>query len=310
MRAILATALIGAVVIGAPQTLNAAPKAKNPEPQNAQMGPAAPPVAKETCPGNDNALGVARVVEIDTTGGPGFGFQHYKAYDFLNPKEVVLTFDDGPLPTHTRTILAALAAECVKATFFTVGKLAGGYPEVLREVVKNGHTVGTHTVTHPNLAKLPMEKAKAEIEKSVSIASRAAGTPVAPFFRFPFLKDSPELLQYLGSRNIAVFSTDMDSFDFKRPRPKRLIKNIMSNLDKKGKGIILMHDIQPNTAKAMPQLLKELKAKGYKIVHLTAKAPVVTLVEYDKLIEKDVRGLAAGNQRPLSSVVRTISGDK
>jgi peptidoglycan/xylan/chitin deacetylase (PgdA/CDA1 family) len=310
MRAKLATALIGAVLIGAPHALNAAPKANNPEPSQAEMGPAAPPVAKQSCPGNDDALGVARVVEIDTTGGPGFGFQHYKAYDFLNPKEVVLTFDDGPLPTHTRTILAALAAECVKATFFTVGKLAGGYPEVLRQVVKDGHTVGTHTVTHPNLAKMPFEKAKAEIEKSVSIASRAAGAPVAPFFRFPYLKDSPELLQYLGSRNIAVFSTDMDSFDFKRPRPERLIKNIMSNLDKKGKGIILMHDIQPNTAKALPQLLKEFKAKGYKIVHLTPKAPVVTLVEYDKLTEKDVRGLAAGHQRPISSVVRTISDDQ
>jgi peptidoglycan/xylan/chitin deacetylase (PgdA/CDA1 family) len=310
MRAILATALIGAVIFGAPQAYSADSKAKTPEAQQTDMGPAAPPVAKQSCPGNDDALGVSRVVEIDTTGGPGFGFQHYKAYDFLNPKEVVLTFDDGPLPTHTRTILDALAAECVKATFFTVGKLAGGYPEVLRQVVKGGHTVGTHTVTHPNLAKMPLEKAKAEIEKSVSITSRAAGAPVAPFFRFPYLKDSPELLQYLGSRNIAVFSTDMDSFDFKRPRPKRLIKNIMSKLDKKGKGIILMHDIQPNTAKAMPQLLKELKAKGYKIVHLTPKAPVVTLVEYDKLTEKDVRGLAAGHQRPISSVVRTITGDQ
>jgi len=310
MRTILATALIGAFLISAPHTLNAAPKAKSPEPSQSEMGPAAPSVAKQSCPGNDDPLGVARVVEIDTTGGPGFGFQHYKAYDFLNPKEVVLTFDDGPLPTHTKTILAALAAECVKATFFSVGKLAGGYPDVLRQVVKDGHTVGTHTVTHPNLSKMPMEKAKDEIEKSVSIVSRAAGAPVAPFFRFPYLKDSPELLQYLGSRNIAVFSTDMDSFDFKRPRPKRLIKNVMSNLDKKGKGILLMHDIQPNTAKAMPQLLKELKAKGYKIVHITPKAPVVTLVEYDKLTEKDVRGLAAGNQRPLSSVVRTVTGDQ
>jgi peptidoglycan/xylan/chitin deacetylase (PgdA/CDA1 family) len=309
MRAILFTALIGTAIIGAPHALNAGP-AEYPDPAQAGMGPSSPPVVKQSCPNNDNALGVARVVEIDTTGGPGFGFQHYKAYDFLNPKEVVLTFDDGPLPTHTRTILAALAAECVKATFFTVGQLAGGYPDVLRQIVKGGHTVGTHTVKHPNLAKLPMEKAKAEIEKSVSIASRAAGAPVAPFFRFPYLRDSPQLLKYLGSRNIAVFSTDLDSFDFKRPRPKRLIKNIMSNLDKKGKGILLMHDIQPNTAKAMPELLKALKANGYKIVHLTAKAPVVTLAEYDKLTEKDVKGFAAGNQRPISSVVRTISGDQ
>jgi peptidoglycan/xylan/chitin deacetylase (PgdA/CDA1 family) len=296
MRAILITALVSAAIIGAPPDLNAGP-AEYPDPAQAAMGPSHPSVAKQSCPNN-------------TTGGPGFGFQHYKAYDFLNPKEVVLTFDDGPLPTHTRTILAALAAECVKATFFTVGQLAGGYPEIIRKIVRDGHTVGMHTVKHPNLAKLPLEKAKAEIEKSVSIASRAAGAPVAPFFRFPYLRDSPQLLKYLGSRNIAVFSTDVDSFDFKRPRPKRLIKNIMSNLDKKGKGILLMHDIQPNTAKAMPELLKKLKANGYKIVHLTAKAPVVTLAEYDKLTEKDVKGLAAGNRRPISSVVRTISGNQ
>src|SRR5689334_12177746 len=86
-----------------------------------QLGPAAPAVKASDCPGNPNPLGVARVVEIDTTGGPGFGFQHYKMYDFLNPKEVVLTFDDGPLPNRTTAVLAALNAECTKAIFFSVG---------------------------------------------------------------------------------------------------------------------------------------------------------------------------------------------
>jgi peptidoglycan/xylan/chitin deacetylase (PgdA/CDA1 family) len=276
----------------------------------ATMGPAAPVTAKKECPGNPNPLGVSRVVEIDTTGGPGFGFQHYKLYDFLNPKEVVLTFDDGPLPNRTTAILAALNAECTNATFFTVGKVAAGYPEITKEVAKAGNTIGAHTMTHGDLSKMPIDKAKDEIERSISIAQKAAGGTAAPFFRFPFLRASPEALKYLADRNIAVFSTDIDSFDFKGPAPDKLIKHIMTLLDKRGKGIILMHDIQPHTAAAMPELLKQLKEKGYKIVHLTAKAPVQTLPEYDALIAKDMSGMpTALSDRPINSVVRTISGE-
>ena len=271
------------------------------------MGPVSPPSAKKECAGNPDALGVSRVVEIDTTGGPGFGFQHYKLYDFLNPKEVVLTFDDGPLPNRTTAILAALNAECTNATFFSVGKVAAGYPEILRDVAKAGNTVGAHTMTHGDLSKMPFDKAKDEIEKSFSVAQRAVGGSVAPFFRFPFLRDSPETLKYLADRNIAVFSTDIDSFDFKGPQPDKLVKHIMTLLDKRGKGIILMHDIQPHTAAALPNLLKEFKKGGYKIVHLTAKAPVKTLPEYDAAVAKEVSGMpTALSERPMTSVVRTI----
>jgi peptidoglycan/xylan/chitin deacetylase (PgdA/CDA1 family) len=273
------------------------------------MGPVAPPTVQKECPGNPDPLGVARVVEIDTTGGPGFGFQHYRAYDFLNPKEVVLTFDDGPLPNRTTAVLAALNAECTKATFFTVGKVAAGYPEIVRELVKSGQTVGTHTVTHRDLSKMKFEEAKDEIERSISIASRAAGTPVTPFFRFPFLRDSPETLKYLADRNIAVFSTDIDSFDFKGGKSDRLVKHVMQLLEKRGKGIVLMHDIQPHTAQAIPELLKQLKAGGYKVVQLTSKDPVKTLPEYDSLIQKDIQGMpTAQSERPMNSVIKTISG--
>lgn len=325
MRAIQATVFAIAAVLLLPLSVNAAPDVAEPsqsepqqqtEPANAQeaqadesMGPAPPSVAQKECPGNPDPLGVSRVVEIDTTGGPGFGFQHYRLYDFLNPKEVVLTFDDGPLPNRTTAILAALDAECTKATFFSVGKVAAGYPEILRDVAKSGHTIGAHTVTHKDLSKMTMEQAKDEIEKSFSIIHRAVGGPTAPFFRFPFLRASPESLKYLADRNVAVFSTDIDSFDFKRTSPDRLVKHIMKLLDKQGKGIVLMHDIQPHTAKAMPALLKELKANGYKVVQLTAKAPVQTLPEYDELIAKDMQGMpTALSDRPLNSVVRTIGG--
>ena len=263
-------------------------------------------LAQGACP-DPSKLGVTRTVEIDTTGGPGFGFEHYKAYDFLRLKEVVLTFDDGPQVNTTHRILEALAAQCTKATFFSVGWMAAGLPEILRDVAKAGHTVGTHTWKHIPINKLKDDAEwKAEIEKGFSAARRAVGGPIAPFFRFPALKDSKESLSYLASRNIGVFSTDIDSFDFITRTPDALVKKVMDKLERKTKGIVLMHDIQPNTAKAVPALLAELKAKGYKIVHMTAKAEVKTLAEYDALIEKDMKGMAAGNDRPMSSVIRTI----
>ena len=261
------------------------------------------------CP-KANALGVGRTVEIDTKGGPGFGFEHYKAIDFLQPKEVVLTFDDGPQKFSTESVLAALAEQCTKATFFTIGKMALGYPEIIREVAKAGHTIGTHTWSHQAIAKLKTpEEGKDEIERGISAVRRAVGGPIAPFFRFPTLVDTPAAVAYLGTRNIAMFSTDIDSFDFKLQPPEQLVKGVMAKLDKTGKGILLMHDIHKNTAKALPLLLTELKAKGYKIVHLKAKEPVTTVAEYDQAIEKDAKGLPQiGAEKPVSSVVRTIEG--
>jgi len=285
-----------------------------PAPQQQQEPSAGPAPAAAAgpvteCPGNPNPLGVSRVVEIDTTGGPGFGFQHYKLYDFLNPKEVVLTFDDGPLPNRTTAVLKALEAECTKAIFFFVGKEAAGYPDIVHSVAKAGHTVGSHTMLHKDLAKMTLDQARDEIEEAISIVNRGAGQPTAPFFRFPMLRHSPETLKYLADRNIAVFSTDIDSFDFKGGRADALIKRVMANLDKHGKGMILMHSIQPHTAQAMPELLKRLKAGGYKVVQMVPKAPVKTLPEYDEKIAKDMQGMpTALADRPLNSVVKTIGG--
>jgi peptidoglycan-N-acetylglucosamine deacetylase len=262
--------------------------------------------AQGACP-NPNALGVSRTVEIDTTGGPGFGFEHYKAYDFLRLKEVVLTFDDGPQVGHTLAVLAALEAQCTKATFFSIGKMAAGLPEIIRDVAKAGHTIGTHTWSHADLSKMQNEAEwKAEIEKGASAVKRAVGGPIAPFFRYPILKDTKESLAHLAGRNMAVFSADLDSFDFKFRNPDAFVKTMTERLERKGKGILLFHDVQPVTAKALPQLLAELRAKGYKVVHMRPKAELKTLAEYDALIEKDVKGLVADHGRPLSRVVRTV----
>jgi peptidoglycan/xylan/chitin deacetylase (PgdA/CDA1 family) len=265
--------------------------------------------AEETCP-RAGTLGVSRTVEIDTTGGPGFGMEHYKAYDFLQDKEVVLTFDDGPQKYATESVLKALADECVKATFFSIGKMALGYPAIIRDVAKAGHTVGTHTWSHKAIGKLKtFEEGKDEIERGVSAVHRAVGAPIAPFFRFPTLVDTKEAVAYLGKRNIAMFSTDIDSVDYRHQTVDHLVKSLMAKLDKRGKGILLMHDIHKRTAQALPIILAQLKAKGYKIVHMTAKAPVVTLAEYDQAIEKEAKGLPeVGAERPMSSIVKTVGG--
>lgn len=263
--------------------------------------------AQTTCK-NPNALGVARTVQIDTTGGPGFGFEHYKVHDFLADKEVILTFDDGPQVRTTRAVLDALDAHCTKATFFSIGKMALGLPHIIRDVAQRGHTVGTHTWSHQDLRKRKKgEAAVAEIEKGISGVSRALGKPTAAFFRFPFLKDSKETLTYLSKRNLGVFSTDIDSRDYMPQRANRLVAYVMKKLEDKGKGIILMHDIKKVTAQAVPLLLDALKKGGYKVVHMTAAATAKPKEKYTKMIEKHVRGLpTAGNTKPTSSIVKTV----
>ena len=279
------------------------------KPGAAAAPPAPAPVAKIPPCANAEGLGVSRIVEIDTTGGPGFGFEHYKAYDFLQAKEVVLTFDDGPWVS-TPAVLAALANHCTKATFFSIGKHALIYPEILKQVAAAGHTIGSHTFSHVDLSKLQPDQAKEEIEKGLSAVKLAMGAAPASFFRFPFLRGPQDMEAYLGSRNLAIFSTDIDSFDFKHGKSgDSVIKTVIEKLEKKGKGIVLMHDFQKHTAEALPALLAELKAKGYKIVHLKSKVQATSIASYDAELEKNSRGLVVGTGQPTSSVVKTIAGD-
>jgi peptidoglycan/xylan/chitin deacetylase (PgdA/CDA1 family) len=286
-----------------PAAQSAAPNAAA-QPKPAPAATSIPPCDK---PGG---MGLARVVEIDTTGGPGFGFEHFKQYDFLRDKEVVLTFDDGPWPGNTPAVLKALADECLKATFFEIGEHATWHPEITKQVVAAGMTLGTHTWSHKDLARNPyakdIEQAKTEIEMGISAVNRAAGGgKVAPFFRFPALQHPPQLLSYLAERNIGVFSTDIDSRDFKLHKPEDVIKSVMNQLEKHGKGIILMHDFKQHTAEAMPELLRQLKAGGYKVVHMVPKGAVATVPKYDEMLAHEDK-LSSNNTRPESSVIRTI----
>jgi len=313
MRSALAMAL--AITISAAgtavwaQNAPAPGPAAAPAPAAAALPPApAPVIAKAKCD-NPNALGVERIVQIDTTGGPGFGFEHFKAYDFLRDHEVVLTFDDGPWPGNTERVLKALADQCTKALFFPIGKHAGWHPEILKEVARAGHTVGSHTWSHKDLTKMTPDEAKAEIEKGIAAVSIALGNkPVGPFFRFPALRHPPEMVKYLGERNVGIFSTDLDSFDFKIRKPEQVIKSVMAKLAKHGKGIILMHDFQHATSEAAPELLKQLKAGGFKVVQVVGKTPIEPLPEYKEAVLKEMGG-GLDEARPMSSVIQTIQGN-
>lgn len=243
----------------------------------AVAGPAA--AAEVACdrPASD-VLGTSRVIELDTAHGPLFGDQ-YPPSGLLRPGEVVLTFDDGPHPTVTRDILATLAAQCVKATFFSVGRMAKAFPEILKETHAAGHTIGAHTWTHRNLGASSLEQGINQIESTFAELDRTLPQQVAPFFRFPYLSDNKRVIAYLQTRSIATFLIDVDSVDYRDRTPDRVLRNVMNGLAKSGGGIILFHDIHANTARALPAVLEALMGGNYKVVHLVAKSPVAPVAQ-------------------------------
>ncbi|MFN3868192.1 MAG: polysaccharide deacetylase family protein, partial [Hyphomicrobiaceae bacterium] len=218
--------------------------------------------APATCQNPTGGLGVARIVEIDTAAGPLFGkiTKEEKEASFLQPKEVVLTFDDGPMPWITRSILDTLDRFCTKATFFSVGRMALAYPQSLRDVLDRGHTLGGHTWSHPlNLKRLKPERAIDEIERGFAAISIASGGRTSPFFRFPGLSDNAAMLAALQKRGIASFTVDVVSDDSYISDPDRLTRVTLERLEAQRGGIMLFHDIKPATAKALPGILAELQ---------------------------------------------------
>lgn len=248
-------------------------------------------VASAEC--GPGAIGTARQVQIDATGAPRFGHLQYPGPELLKPGEVVLTFDDGPHRQYTRTILDVLSQHCARATFFMVGQRAIGYADMVQEVARRGHTVATHTWSHANQKQLSGEKAVAELELGISAVQKALGAPAAPFFRFPYLADPASSIAYLKSRNTAIFSIDVDSYDFRTRSPTVVIRNVMNQLKIKGRGIILFHDIQPSTVGALGSLLTDLKAGGYRVVHLVPTRGQVTVAQFDQRVGAPTRNLAA-----------------
>ena len=243
------------------------------------------------CLNVDDALPTSRIVQVDASTGPMFGRISRFASEpqFLREKEVVLTFDDGPSPRLTNSILETLERFCVKATFFPVGRMALAYPHIVQAMAKQGHTIGGHTWSHPNnMRRLSEKSAESQIEKGFAAVAAAAGQPIAPFFRFPGLNDDGRALRYLQKREVATFSVDVVSDDSYTSDVDELVKNTLDRVKLQGRGILLFHDIKSVTAKALPQILTELKEQGYSVVHLTSK---FTLVPQQPLQEKMVRRL-------------------
>jgi peptidoglycan-N-acetylglucosamine deacetylase len=219
-------------------------------------------------------LGTSRDIAIDGSEGLSLGLQSYPTTLALDDHEVVLTFDDGPAAT-TAQILAALKEECVRATFFVIGSNAAATPDVVKREVLEGHSVGYHSNTHPakTLRLMYPEGAKADIDAGVAAVDKAAygaasGKPHAPFFRFPGFADTPALLDYVHGRGLAVFGADLWASDWQAMTPQSELALVMGRLEKLGKGILLFHDSKMSTAKMMPDFLRALKEKGFRVVHL------------------------------------------
>ena len=226
------------------------------------------------CTGNPDALGTSRTIVVDALEHPRLGSMQYRESLPLEDHEVVLTFDDGPLPPRTNHVLDTLASECVKATFFLVGKMATTYPDVVRKIVAAGHTVGTHSQNHPlRLHKVPLGRAEQEISDGIASVTAVLGEPPAPFFRIPGLARTNAIDQYLASQNLMTWSADFPADDWTRISPAQVYSRALRRVEANGKGILLLHDIQARTAEALPALLHELKRRGYRIVHVVPATP-------------------------------------
>ena len=234
------------------------------------------PAQAADCPGHPDALGTSRTLVVDPRQYSVIGTMQYAKTLPLEDHEVVLTFDDGPLPKYSNQILQILASHCAKATFFLVGRQANANPEGVRRVRDAGHTVATHTQNHPtNMQGLPIERAKKEIDDGIAsiTAALADGTTPAPFFRIPGLARAEGIEEYAKSIGLQVWSADFPADDWRKVSASRVYDLAIQRLEAKGKGILLLHDIQPRTVAALPRILRELKARGYRIVHVVPATP-------------------------------------
>jgi peptidoglycan/xylan/chitin deacetylase (PgdA/CDA1 family) len=224
------------------------------------------------CPGNPQALGTERVIEVDAKTTPRVGRKHFPATLPLRHKELVLTFDDGPWPGTTPKVLDALKAECVRATFFLLGKNAEAAPALARRTLAEGHTVGHHTYGHPLLDHMPFAKAEAEIDHGIeedeyAVFGQRRTAPVTPFFRFPGFASTKPLLDRVNERGMVVFGADVWASDWDPMSPDQELRLILGRIEQVDHGIVLFHDTKVQTAEMLPALLRELKKRGFHIVH-------------------------------------------
>ena len=220
------------------------------------------------CPGNADALGTARVLDVDAATTPRVGRKQFPQTLPLAPKEVVLTFDDGPWPGTTERILDGLRQECVRATFFLIGRNALARPALAQRELAEGHTVGYHSFSHPMLNRMPIAAAEADIDRGIAAVESALHRPAAltPFFRFPYFSSTPPLLDWLERRRMAVFGADLWASDWNPMSPEQELSLILARVEASQGGIVLFHDTKAQTAAMIPPFLRALKARGFSIV--------------------------------------------
>ncbi len=231
--------------------------------------------AAQTCPSNATALGTERVLEVDVRSTPRVGRKHFPTTLPLKRKEVVLTFDDGPEPATTPKVLDALKHECVRATFFLLGRNAEASPGLARRILAEGHSVGHHTYSHQLLNNLPLSVAEAEINRGIeeddyAVYGQRRKEPATPFFRFPGFAASPRLLDLVGRRGMVVFGADVWASDWNPMSPSAELRLVMGRIEASGGGIVLFHDTKAQTAAMLPAFLRELKQRGFHVVHVVA----------------------------------------
>jgi peptidoglycan/xylan/chitin deacetylase (PgdA/CDA1 family) len=283
----------------------------------AAAGASAPAWAEE-CPGNPDALGTSRVLVLDPGKVAHVGIMQYPQSLPLADKEVVLTFDDGPLPRYSLPVLDILAAQCVKATYFLVGSMAREFPAVVRRIHEDGHTIGTHTEDHPSrMQKLPIEKVRAEIDRGIADVGAALWNQkdLAPFFRIPGLNRTDAIDNELAARSLVVFSSDTVADDWhRRIRPADIVRRAMSRLEARGRGILLLHDIHAATVAALPELLKKLKEAGFHVVHVvpsTADTMYIAGVPPVEIADDPPRQIVSESSHDIAgNAPRQIAGDQ
>ncbi len=235
------------------------------------LAPAAGTAA--SCPGNPDALGTERTIEVDAKSTPRIGRKQFPATLPLHAKELVLTFDDGPWPGTTQKVLNALKSECVRATFFLLGRNVAAHPQVARRALADGHSVGHHSYSHPLLDRMSVAKAEGEIDRGIAADELALygerrTTPTTPFFRFPGFASNRAILDRMGERGVVVFGADVWASDWVRMTPEQELHLILARIERVGRGIVLFHDTKAQTAQMLPAFLHELKRRGYSIVHV------------------------------------------
>src|ERR1700722_6810028 len=240
------------------------------------------------CP-RKGTLGTSRILHVDAATPPRVGLKNFPQTLPLWDHEVVLTFDDGPWPPTTPKVLAALAKECVHATFFLIGKPASEHPDLVRRIAAAGHTIGHHTWLHRSLKQMPFDEATEEIDHGISAVEEAlhgvaTTTPSTPFFRFPNFETTPALLALLQSRGIIVFGTDLWARDWDPMTPEQELKRLTDRLKIARKGLILLPAPKAHTAAMLPAFLHYLKKHHYRVVQVVPDTAAKPGVAFDDVL--------------------------